>query len=256
MKVRPVPFFDQQGIAELYDWRTRSYRSDFELLGRLASGATSGVLDVACGAGRATRFLATTTRPVVGIDRSPRMLNLARARTADLAHPPRFVQGDVTSLPLRGQFSLATMVCNSFADLVLPEDQLRCLQNLRDCLATDGRILIDVTPARDYERIDGTPIEMPCPGPWESMRVECRLLSVIRSPRVRCERISYRFFDGTLLKGELHAEHERALIDHARFLDMAERAGLTAAEVLGSYTCDPYIENSPWQIYILRRLTA
>lgn len=252
MTASSAAFFDQEAIAELYDWRTRDYRDDFELLARLVSGGGSAVLDAACGAGRATRFLARMTQPVVGIDRSSRMLKLAQVRTADLDHPPSLVQADLRALQLRAQFSLITMVCNSFVDLVRPEDQLRCLENLRDHLRPEGRLLIDVTPPRAYERIDGQVIQLACPEMRKWTRVECRLLSTMRSRKVRLERISYGFYDGTELKRELHAEHERALIDHQQFLEIASHAGLIPADVFGSYACEPYVDGSPWQIYVLR----
>jgi SAM-dependent methyltransferase len=249
-------FFDQEGIAELYEWRTRSYRADFELLGRLVSEGGGAVLDAACGAGRATGFLATIARPVVGIDRSARMLRLARARTQDLEHPPLLVQGDLVALPLGARFSLITFLCNSFVDLVRREDQLGCLRSLRDRLGPDGRLLIDITPAEAYERIDGQEIEVPCSGPRSGRRVECRLLSTIRSPERRLERIGYRFYEGDTLKSELQAEHERALISHSQFLELAGFAGLEPVEVLGSYAGEPYADGSPWQIYVLRSAAA
>jgi demethylmenaquinone methyltransferase/2-methoxy-6-polyprenyl-1,4-benzoquinol methylase len=68
-----------------------------EAVAALPSGR---VLDVACGTGFLTRHL---RGEVAGLDRSPRMLELARARCPEV----RFVEGDALELPFEdGSFDL------------------------------------------------------------------------------------------------------------------------------------------------------
>jgi SAM-dependent methyltransferase len=55
-------------------------------------------LDLGCGAGRNTRYLARRGWEVIGIDMLGRAIDKARSQAVDAAVQPRFLQGDVTRL--------------------------------------------------------------------------------------------------------------------------------------------------------------
>jgi SAM-dependent methyltransferase len=63
--------------------------------GFLELAGTGTVADVGCGPGHITRYLAARHPDVVGIDLSPRMIDLARAQAPELA----FAVGSMTKLP-------------------------------------------------------------------------------------------------------------------------------------------------------------
>ena len=71
----------------------------------LAASGDERALDVGCGAGALALALAPLVREVVGVDRVPELLALARERAPENA---RFVEADATHLPYdEGEFDLA-----------------------------------------------------------------------------------------------------------------------------------------------------
>ncbi|MGH9311831.1 MAG: ubiquinone/menaquinone biosynthesis methyltransferase [Vicinamibacterales bacterium] len=107
-------------IASRYDLITvlLSYGGDARWKRRLVSmsGAAPGVraLDLACGTGDIAFALAARGASVVGLDITPRMIELARARAQRGLPPlpplsPKFIVGDMLALPFTGaRFDLVT----------------------------------------------------------------------------------------------------------------------------------------------------
>jgi demethylmenaquinone methyltransferase/2-methoxy-6-polyprenyl-1,4-benzoquinol methylase len=101
-------------IADRYDLITRvlSYGLDRRWKRRLADLAAPATgaraLDLATGTGDLAFLLGDRSARVVGLDVTPRMIELARARVAGRA-APMFLVGDMTALPLAsGSFDLVT----------------------------------------------------------------------------------------------------------------------------------------------------
>jgi ubiquinone/menaquinone biosynthesis methyltransferase len=98
-------------IADRYDFitvvlsvgRDRKWKQRLVREARLQRGDL--VVDLACGTGDIAFEAATMGAAVVGVDVTPRMIELARARAErmrpHLLPPPRFAIGDMMSLPLR-----------------------------------------------------------------------------------------------------------------------------------------------------------
>lgn len=98
------------------------------------------VLDAACGTGRYAAYLAARGHTVVGVDRSPEMLDLARAKLPGA----RFDLGDVTDLPL-DDASVDTVVCA--LALVHVPDLAPAVAELARVVRPGGRIVVsDVHP--------------------------------------------------------------------------------------------------------------
>jgi RluA family pseudouridine synthase len=86
---------------ELLDERRNDHYRDLILPGalRLLEAAPgSRVLDLACGQGALARQLAERGVEVVGVDLSPRLIELARRRARGLSPRPRFAVGDARAL--------------------------------------------------------------------------------------------------------------------------------------------------------------
>src|SRR5262245_20742692 len=105
------------------------------------SGGEPGmdVLDVACGTGNATIPAAKVGARVTGLDFSPRMLAVARERSADAMLEIDWVEGDAQELP----FDDASFdrVLSVFGHMFAP-DQERTAAELRRVLRPDGVITI------------------------------------------------------------------------------------------------------------------
>ena len=102
-------------IADRYDLITvlLSYGQDRRWKRRLVAMAAprAGMrgVDLACGTGDIAFALAAEGARVVGVDVTPRMIELAHAKARTSAHAPMFLVGDMMALPLAdGAFDLAT----------------------------------------------------------------------------------------------------------------------------------------------------
>lgn len=102
-------------IADRYDLITvlLSYGQDRRWKRRLASMARSGppgpALDLACGTGDIAFEVAQTGRPVVGLDITPRMIEIASRKRPAAGRGPGFVVGDMMALPFPDcSFALVT----------------------------------------------------------------------------------------------------------------------------------------------------
>jgi SAM-dependent methyltransferase len=98
------------------------------------------ILDAACGTGRYAAYLAARGHSVIGVDQSPAMLDLARAKLPGR----RFVPGQLTDLPL-DDASVDAAVC-ALALVHVPEPA-RAVAELARVVRPGGRIVIsDVHP--------------------------------------------------------------------------------------------------------------
>jgi SAM-dependent methyltransferase len=112
------------------------------LLGRLGSGCGS-VLEPGCGSGRMLEALARRGRAVTGIDRSPRMVELARRRLAAAGLAGEVVEGDIAELDLRRTFDGAICPINTLAHLS-PSRLARHLSAMAGALAPGARYLVQL----------------------------------------------------------------------------------------------------------------
>jgi len=118
----------------------RSDRSFWTRVGEEHSAAR--VLEVGCGTGRVTGFLAPRVRRLVAVDLSPDMLRRARRRFSPEG-PVDLVRADVLRLPLGGPFDLALAANGVFSHLLRDRERLRALRQLRELLRPGGSLLLD-----------------------------------------------------------------------------------------------------------------
>jgi len=98
------------------------------------------LLDVACGTGRYSAYMAGRGHQVIGIDLSPDMLALARAKLPEA----EFREGDMESLPFEDA-SVDTAICA--LALVHLKDIRRAIAEMARVLRPGGRLIIsDVHP--------------------------------------------------------------------------------------------------------------
>jgi SAM-dependent methyltransferase len=107
----------------------------------LAESAGRRVLDLGCGTGRLAIPLARVGKEVTALDRSRAMLAYAERKAGTLG--VRWVEGDLRSFDLGGQFDLILACGHAFQALLTEADQRTFLRCARRHLAADGRLAFD-----------------------------------------------------------------------------------------------------------------
>jgi len=140
-----------QDWDRLRDMLTPAGDIEAALRARLADKPLGALLDIGTGTGRSAEVLAPDAMHIVGLDRSPEMLRLARAR---LQHLPaaswELVQGDFAALPF-APASFDTVLLHQVLHFA-PDPGLPLAEAARVCRA-GGRIAIVDLAAHDREEL-------------------------------------------------------------------------------------------------------
>jgi len=121
---REVGFFDRHLFGDSRQW--------------VCSQSTGDVLEVAIGTGLNLEFYPNDVT-LTGIDRSQKMLDLARARAADLGHPATLPQADAHHLPF-DDASFDTVV-RTFGLCAIP-DHTQALTEMTRVLRPGGKLIL------------------------------------------------------------------------------------------------------------------
>lgn len=130
--------------AQTYDTSVPDWPGELDFYRELATEVKSRhatLLEVACGTGRVAIRLAQEGVKVVGLDLSPRMLVVARQKSAGLENI-YWALGDMRSFDLGEQFELAIIPGHAFQNLNTSDDQVACLACIRRHLEPGGRLVI------------------------------------------------------------------------------------------------------------------
>jgi SAM-dependent methyltransferase len=229
----PDPY---ERIAPFYDAEFASADADVSWFARRTSGGATLVLG--CGTGRVARGLAAPGRVVIGLDRSGRMLELARRAAPGI----RWVEGDMRSFDL-GTVDAIIAPNAAFSFLRSRADQAACLSSCERALRSGGELWIDV-PMPDLRWL-GQP-HTPEFAAWEG-RVEGRIAR--RSREVRRFPVAQRLelTDRYRLDDELVATSLLVLrlIWPAEAEWMVEAAGMYVDAMYGDYAGNPLREGCP-----------
>ena len=133
-------------FARFYDSDYRNYDDDLATISQLAEEANGPILELGCGTGRVLAPLAALGFAVTGVDISPALLEIARAKvrsTESTAHTT-LLHADLRTFALKSQkMALAVCTSNTLMHLTTPADQLAVLQNAYRHLDTGGMLLVD-----------------------------------------------------------------------------------------------------------------
>lgn len=102
------------------------------------------VLELACGTGRLTIPLAEAGIQIAGLDLSPEMLGLARAKAAARGVDVALRQGDMRRFALGATFQVIFVAAQALSHLYTRQDVEACFACVREHLADGGRFLIEV----------------------------------------------------------------------------------------------------------------
>jgi SAM-dependent methyltransferase len=127
-------------------------------------------LDLACGTGAAALALSAAGVQTVGVDRSPRMLAIARARARDRGLPITFIEADLRYLPIKASrtgsdeasslilypasFDLITALYDSLNYLQGDDDLAMTIAGAAALLVPGGRLVFDLNTEHEYATWD------------------------------------------------------------------------------------------------------
>lgn len=130
--------------AQTYDDSVPDWPGEIDFYQEMAAkvmrrGGT--VLEIACGTGRVALRLAHHGVKVVGLDLSPKMLEVARRKSIGLENI-RWIQGDMRSFELGETFDLVIIPGHAFQNLNTSQDQAACLECIKQHLCPGGSLVI------------------------------------------------------------------------------------------------------------------
>ena len=161
--------YDRLGPA--YDAWCRSVLEDIPFYVDLAVRSGGPVLELGVGSGRVAVPTALAGAPVVGVDTSPAMLELARRRAEPHRIDLRLVEADMRALPDLGRFALVTIPFRALLHLRSHEERLGVLGAALASLHPGGVLAFDVfhPSAEDISETHDRWLERE-PGIWERAR--------------------------------------------------------------------------------------
>ncbi|MCA1647211.1 MAG: class I SAM-dependent methyltransferase [Chloroflexi bacterium] len=251
------PWGDAQ-LAELYD--AFVFDGDLPFYLDLAREQGHRVLEVPCGSGRVLVPLARAGFEVVGVDISPHMLALARAKLDSQAKKAvRLIQADMRDFRLDvADFDVAVMAVKSFAYLTTPDDQLRCLRSIRAHLRPAGLLAIDfMHPRPDWVAAppgslrDDLLQSVPERG-FTLSRIES-VVSTDLARQIRVIRSAYEVIDdrGSLVTKRF-VEWPYRWTHRFEAEHLLERAGFSIEAVYGGYQREPFTSSSAAMVFLAR----
>jgi SAM-dependent methyltransferase len=129
------------------------------------------ILELACGTGRLLAELAKSGFEVVGLDISPKMLEIANKNVnklpSDIKNGITFQKQDITKFDLGRQFGLIYIADNSFRELTSRETQLFCLKAVHKHLTPNGLFLLTVRRFDFSSFVDGKLVT-----PWSKILID------------------------------------------------------------------------------------
>ena len=172
----------------------------------LAGVSSGSVLDLCCGPGRHSAEFAQRGFQVTGVDRTPYLLDRARAHAQDSVE---FVCRDMREFRRPAAFDLAVNIFTSFGYFDQPGDDLLVLRNVRESLRPGGVFVMELlgkeylaahyVQSRCLDFADGAMLVQRARVAHEWTRVFCEW-TLIRSNQARTYKFDHTIYSGRELK--------------------------------------------------------
>ncbi len=236
-------------LSQFYDLEYSVFDADLDMYRQFAERARGSILELGCGTGRVLEALNDIPHPVVGIDTSAAMLDIARSRvTNDIVLVRRDMRECAADPPLPdGPFSFVLSAINTFLHLIDVRSQIDTLESVRRITAPGGVMLLDlfVPDPGLISKLDGR-LSLEFQHVFDSGE---RLDKwVARTHDLASQLIQTTvYFDVTSPNGSV-----RRLVDHysTRYVHLYElehllsRTGWDLVSLFGSYELEPFTSDS------------
>jgi SAM-dependent methyltransferase len=212
-----------------------------EFLAGLAQGGP--VLELAVGTGRVALPLAARGLPVSGVEASPEMVALMRAKPGGAEIP--VTMGDMADVPVSGPYRLVYLVFNTLFNLVDADRQADCFRNVARVLTPDGAFVIEtyVPDPADFDRL-------------EQIEVRAVTEDSVTLRLHRFDRDNQRFIRQTIILDNHGVRLKPFAMRYSwpdQIDDMARHAGLRLTERYADWHRQPFGSDSRSHISVYRR---
>lgn len=132
--------------AQYYNllYKDKDYKGEVDyiekLINQFSTKKVKSILDLGCGTGTHAHLLSQKGYSVVGVDRSQKMINIAKTR--DIDHLKFFV-GDVTTINLGNKFDVVLSLFHVISYITKNVDLENFFENISKHLKTDGLLIFD-----------------------------------------------------------------------------------------------------------------
>jgi ubiquinone/menaquinone biosynthesis C-methylase UbiE len=164
---------------------------------------TGPVLEPAVGTGRVMIPLMEAGIEVEGVDNSPEMLAICRARCAERGLQPVLHEGDMGSLSLPERYEAIIIPAGSFLLIERREESLGALKRFREHLVRGGRLILDLELQTDLRvgTISTGTVETP---QGETITMESKVVEVNFLKQYSVSHLRYeKWRKGELLRTEM-----------------------------------------------------
>ncbi len=255
-----IPYDDW---ADIYD-RVYAYLDhDLPLYIEQATASGGPVLEMGCGTGRVALAMAKAGIDVVGIDISPRMVDVAtrKAKAANLGDKAHFQVGDMLDAHAEGEFGLVTFPYRSFQSMLTVEDQKEALQNASAHLKPGGMLMLDVFVPdieqlgnqrdeavpfhiRDVEQPEGGNIVVWGQNMWDG-------LEQVNSARLIIEELD----PSGLMRRRLFRDFDLRYTFRYEMQHLLELSGFTVEATYGDFDGGPVTDDSDDMVWLAKKRT-
>jgi SAM-dependent methyltransferase len=246
--------------AEVYDSIYSYVREDIPFYVNEAIVAGGPILELGCGTGRVTIPIAQSGIDIVGIDNSKAMLEVARGRVweanAEIG-TVEFLEADMRNFSLGKKIPLIIIPFRGFLALMTVEDQIKCLDTIKDHLEPDGRLIFnvfvpdlhmlvededaafhlrDVTDART-----GRQLVL-----WQQTRVDN--FNQVLSVRIIADELDE---NGTV-PARFYRDYQIRYAHRLELLHLLERCGYEVIDLYGDFDYSPFDEDSEEMVWVVK----
>lgn len=209
------------------------------------------MLELGCGTGRVLTPLAEAGFYTIGIDHDLAMLRFLWGKIRAVKPRPLLIAADITCFNLAVQSSLIILPCNTFSTLRKYE-RLACLECVHRHLKREGLFAVSIpnpkiltdSPARSEAELEdeflhpdtGNPVQVS--NSWRRMKGTFQVTWTY----------DHLLPDGRVDRFTAQTVHQ--LLQADGYLDEIRSAGLVVNDVYGDFDRSPYLDDSPYLIWV------
>ena len=249
-------------IAEYYDASpVVNGRGDVSFYVQAVREFGGPVLELGCGSGRVTLFVARAGFKITGLDLSPKMLAKAEDKLSQLPADTRdrvtFVQGNMANFELTERFRLAIIPFRPFQHLLDVQQQLACLQCVHKHLQPGGRLVLDffqTDPRRmhDQEYLCERQVAEYEMSEGRKVRLTERVTAFHRAEQVNDVEMIYNVTHADGRQERLTMAFPFRYFFRYEVEHLLARGGFTVEETFGDFDRSPLRDASPEMIFVAR----